>query len=130
MNVYIAARNINQAKAARKVVEEAGHTCCARWIDLSDPEKFGKGHDYTPKERALQASTCEEDVRKCDVLVHLSNPDYVGKGGRHFEAGMAFGLDRTVVHVGEPENVFHWHPLMFSVPDLSALSGFLRRWYS
>jgi hypothetical protein len=117
MKIYIAARNLDSARHVKQAIEEAGHECCARWIDEADPEIFGTGHEYSDVERRRQATTCLVDILCCDVLIHLAGGP--GRGGRHAELGFAIGTNKHVIHVGARENVFHWCHRIWHAADVA-----------
>jgi hypothetical protein len=112
--IYIAAHDLVVAKGVKEMAEEDGFISCARWIDEADPDKFGKSHSYDYKEKVAQATTCVEDIVGCDILLHVASG---GKGGRHVELGMALAMRKVVVHVGDPENAFHYHPDVRVIPN-------------
>lgn len=57
----------------------------------------------------------ERDIREidqCDILVLFTvDPDeYTRRGGRHFESGYAYGINKRLVIIGPRENIFHYLP--------------------
>ncbi len=109
MTFYIAAHSRNYAAAVKSELERRGHTCTARWI--VEDTKFGTG-EYSDAERRSLAVADEEDVRSAtDGLILLAeSKGHLVPGGKHVETGMALALGRPVYVIGEPENMFHWHP--------------------
>lgn len=108
--VYIAApyelRSV--AKAARLVLEHAGVTVIARWLDAQAQDSDG------------EARKDLEDIAEADVLVALNPPEWarLGSGGRHVELGFALGLRKRIVVVGARTNVFHQHSDIHCVADI------------
>lgn len=113
---YLAARWEDQATARdlANALVAAGlpHLACtARWLEVTASQNTG-----------LAAISCLNDVYRGHVLVQW-NPKAVhrsGTGGRHVEVGVALALGRPVIVLGEPEHVFHHHPLVFPFPTSSA----------
>ena len=91
-------------------LEADGHEVTARWI---------KGlHGGHPDDEC--AINDEEDVRRSDMLVFLSEKAETGDrggGGRHVEFGMAYALGKTIIVVGHHENLFHSLPGVIVVKD-------------
>jgi len=81
-------------------LRDQGVIICTRWLD-------GRGENMS---RDGQARMDLEDIRECDVLVHIA-PGQVGdgyrSGGRHVELGYALAFGKPIIHVGQAENVFH-----------------------
>ena len=73
------------------------------------------------------------DVKRADLLV-LFTAESVGTeggGGRHVETGFALALNKPVLVVGEPENVFHrMGRSVFVFPDWHATVLDLARRYA
>ena len=69
------------------------------------------------------------DVDNADVLVVYTEPygTPVSGGGRHVETGYALGKGKTVLVVGPHENVFHWHPNVYTFPRTEYAIRFLQK---
>jgi nucleoside 2-deoxyribosyltransferase len=126
MNLYIATQKQENAKPVRDAILADGHSCNASWIDLAGYASI-PGDDEHRKQASL---TCEREVRDCDALILVAEPDGERvRGGKHVETGMAIALGKPVYVVNGPwftdhgkrENVFHWHPLVTVVPDIDGL---------
>ena len=104
MNIYIAGAFESQArlKGMRDRTEALGHVVVSAWLD-----ETGTGTP-TPSEAYAYAIRDLGEVRTCDVLI-LDTFDTNERGGREFEAGVAFngGAKRGVLRVGPSRNVFH-----------------------
>ncbi len=125
--VYLAARYSRNAemRMVRDVLEGLGHTVTSRWIDqhggnLPDsltPEKL----NAEPDAGTGYARIDVEDLAAADTLVSFTSADGGGKGGRHVEFGLAFGLGLDLVIVGPREHVFHTLPGIECYPGLADL---------
>lgn len=106
--IYIAgmySRRLELLEVSR-LFEAAGHKITARWLH-GDEEKPG----MTQRDKGQMDV---DDVTAADVVILFSTPKSYFKepgegvsGGRHFEFGLALGLKKTMILVGEPESVFH-----------------------
>jgi nucleoside 2-deoxyribosyltransferase len=126
MTFYIASQKQENARPVRDALNAAGHACNASWLDLTGYASI-PGDDA---QRTQAALTCEGEVRECDALILVAEPDGERvRGGKHVETGMAIALGKRVYVVNGPwftehgkrENVFHWHPLVTVIPDAASL---------
>lgn len=144
MKLYLAA-----PYAARDLVREhvapaflvRGHRLTSAWLQASraiTPQALGTAAAHTDAEVMYHAGKDLEEVAAADVLVHLSasylttqwphldSPAHrLHTGGRHVETGYALGLNKSVIVVGAPENIFmrglcHQAPTLFHAMDLLA----------
>lgn len=115
--VYVAGpwKRKEEAAAARLAFEEAGFAVTSRWIDVSgDFEKDGY-----PTEEAYFKAQAEYDVKDviaADILVMLNLEPSEGK---MFELGLAMGLYKPSIIVGERTHTFHYLP----VPRVSTVGA-------
>ena len=121
MKVYLAARweqgpLMRQWRAA---LEIRGHTVTARWLDVQASGLRAIEGDEIMRENALHDF---QDIKDCDLMIVYSPRSGFGsgRGGRHAELGIALGMGKPVVLVGEHENIFHWHPAVALVADFDA----------
>ncbi len=93
---------VAQCEALAGELQGAGHVVTSRWhsgllgnprLELADPAL---------KDRAVNDL---RDIYKANILIVITKNG--GRGGRHFEAGVAYALNRQVWLVGEPEHAFH-----------------------
>jgi hypothetical protein len=61
------------------------------------------------------------NVVKCDYFVLFSGG---GRGGRHFETGLAYKSGATILIVGDRENVFHYLPNVHMLENRRMLVNF------
>jgi len=87
-------------------------TVTSRWIDCHDG---ALEQSYTPEVLAAEPDRCWvhgaadlADIIAADTLVSFTGAG--GKGGRHIEHGYALALEKRIVIIGLPENIFHCHP--------------------
>lgn len=114
-----------------------GYRVQCQWLDETHEitaGTTGPAREITAEQVNLHASQDLIDIRNCTVLVAftvdaLKTPITVGNsGGRHVETGYALALDKDVVLVGQPENVFHRMSLVDRFADWhSALVHLARR---
>jgi nucleoside 2-deoxyribosyltransferase len=111
-------------------LDRIGYTVVCRWLDGDHEGAPDAAADAPVEDRQRWAREDLQDVDACGVLVAFT-ADAVGKagasGGRHIETGYALARNKTVVLVGEPENVFHWLPQVNRVPDWHAAVVLLAR---
>lgn len=104
MKIYIAGAFESQARLRdmRLAVEALGHTVLSTWLDETNTAP------PTPEDAYGYAVRDLGEVRVCDVLI-LDTFDTNERGGREFEAGVAFNKGATygVLRVGPARNVFH-----------------------
>lgn len=111
-------------KSYRAEASRIGYTVRARWLDGAHEVAANPAveAEADPAERARWAREDLEDVRGCDILVAFTSaavglPTAGVSGGRHVETGYALGQHKSVILVGEPENVFHWLYGITRVPN-------------
>lgn len=85
----------------RLALESRGHTVTSQWhqqpkprLEIDDPD--------IPRRARMDL----DDIRRADVLIAFAWPGKSQRGGRHFEAGYAWGR-KLVWLVGKPEHAFH-----------------------
>lgn len=120
---YLASRYDQRLEmlAHAEVLEYAGHKVTSRWV---------RGlHEGATDHETLARCAAEdcEDIVAAQIFVHFAAPDRSGwqSGGRHVELGYALAQGLYVIHVGEPENIFHHLPSIWTVPDWPAFLGLL-----
>lgn len=101
-SVYLSARfeRRDELNGYRSELEAAGVEVTSRWLTDPTPE-------LTDEAWRLLATKDVEDIRRADGLVLFAEPGRPGGGGRHVEFGVALGLEKRMVVVGEAENLFH-----------------------
>lgn len=118
MKVYLAA-----PYAARETVRDyaaqltrIGFTVTSSWLDEKHEINAGTSGAATAlpdAQVAVHAASDFRDIDKSDLLVAITAKALGvegGSGGRHVETGYAMALNKPVLVVGEPENVFHRLP--------------------
>lgn len=129
LTVYIAAPYAARSQVAEhlKELETIGFKTQCRWADGTHefgPE--GAAFSADPTERARWAMEDISDIDDCDIVVAftaaaiLPLPERVSRGtsgGRHIETGYAIAKRKTVILIGDPENVFHWLPTVWLAKD-------------
>lgn len=128
MKVYLCGRfsRRREFQAYAEMLAEHGHECTSRWLNEDDEPTDVLLQPDTAAERAHHAMKDIEDIRRSDVLVQFTDEPVefspfpnAARGGRHFEAGFAYGQGRFVVFVGPRENIFHWLPGAVVLPQFS-----------
>lgn len=135
---YVARDYIRQAVAPR--LEAVGHTMTSEWLLATraiTPATLGTSPATSDQDVMHHAGKDLQEVRAADVLVHFTAAylcrvtsldevrDSMHSGGRHVETGYALALNKSVIMVGEPENIFarglcHKARHMFDVFDILA----------
>lgn len=101
-SVYLSAKfeRRNELNEYRNELETAGVTVTSRWLADPTPELTDDAWRHL-------ATKDVEDIRRASGLVLFSEAGRPGGGGRHVEFGVALGLEKRMMVVGEPENLFH-----------------------
>lgn len=111
LNVYIVApwRKKTLVKACNADLLRHGHRPLARWPEEED----GPAYPTDTIDRGTANALAAEYVRtillpELDVMVAFDNDGQISLGGgRHFELGMAYVLEKKLALVGRPEHLFH-----------------------
>lgn len=118
MKVYLAARweQGPVMRMWRTLLAAQDVACTSHWLDVQASWLRAVEGDDIMRENALLDF---DDIAACDVLICYSPRSGFGqgRGGRHSELGVALGMGKPVVLVGERENIFHWHPSVVAMPD-------------
>ena len=86
------------------ITDWLGWECTARWPD--------EEQTATLEDKKIWSQKDLNDVFIADAII-LYNPKGVhgtGSGGRHVEFGYAAALNKKLILIGWPENIFHWLP--------------------
>lgn len=108
MTFYLAAQYArrNELREYARKLRTLGHEVSSQWLrergDLSGDLVESPAIYRDRAERDLN------DIRMSEALIYFTEDPNVGikRGGRHFEAGYAYGLGRQVFIVGPRENIF------------------------
>lgn len=92
MKVYIATAfgNFKQAEIAKRLLQELGHKCTARWIAVAKELNGNDAATVDPDLRKREAEKCLEDIDNLDTLLLLVPPE--GGCGMWIELGYTLGL--------------------------------------
>lgn len=127
--VYLAARysRKNEIREKAKELEALGIVVTSRWLEEkeSPDATMADVGDAFCIDVAIQDI---EDIDKADMLILFTeNPELpFVRGGRHFESGYAYGIEKLVVTVGPKENVFHHLKEVVNVESWEALKDNLK----
>lgn len=131
--VYLAARYSRklEIKEKAKELENIGIKVTSRWLEeKADPDSnLNDAPDSLNRTVAIQDI---EDIDKADVLILFTeDPEKeYRRGGRHFESGYAYGIDKPIITLGPRENVFHYIEKVINVElwdELKANLKFLKQ---
>lgn len=132
-NVYIAGRYSRREELAMvgKLLQAYGFGITSRWLQETYAPNVTLGEIDAETLRTI-ARIDLEDISAADVVMFYCEPQdkQPPRGGRHVEFGIAHALGKTIVTVGEPENVFHYLPGVLSAPDVWKAVSMLRNRYS
>ncbi len=102
--IYLAARYNRREEMKRYAVEieKLGHRVVAQWVDGNEEGK-------TRQQAAWMDFT---DVQRSDTVILVTDPygSLNMGGGRHFEFGAGYALDKDCWFVGEWETIFQHLP--------------------
>lgn len=100
-SVYLSARfeRRDELNGYRSELEAAGVEVTSRWLTDPTPE-------LTDEAWRLLATKDVEDIHRASGLILFAD-GRPGGGGRHVEFGIALGLEKQMIVIGEPENLFH-----------------------
>ena len=114
-----------EAKDARTKLQEAGFEVTSRWLEASGD--FAKdGYDSDEAYFEAQAIHDVQDILNANVLVMLNLEPSEGK---MFELGLALGLNRPSILVGEKTHTFHYLPFP-KFPTLTEAIELINKWKS
>lgn len=112
MKIYLAATYARHPEMNRIAGRLRGlhYEVTSRWIT-------GEHNDIPAP---LCARDDMEDLLQADTVLFFTpeSGQGKGKGGRHTEFGVALGVGKRIIIIGERENVFHWLPGVEVVPSL------------
>lgn len=106
---------------AAPTLRQQGHTMTSKWLLATraiTPATLGTAAASTDAEVMHHAGKDLEEVLAADVLVHFTanylvdrtrlDPlrDQLHSGGRHVETGYALAHHKSVIVLGQPENIF------------------------
>lgn len=131
MKIYLAARYSRnpEMREVRDRLVALGHTVTSRWIDQHGgtlltslpPERLNS----EPEVCGHFAQANIDDLAAATVCISYTDTAGGGKGGRHVEFGVAYGLGHSVILVGPRENVFHCLHAVQVVADTDELCALL-----
>jgi hypothetical protein len=112
--IYVAARFERQAEA-RQLAEElvaAGYVVTSRWLTVAG--------EAVPSNATERAEDDLDDLFGANVYMLLSD-DVPGRGGKDFEAGVAWANTKRIVVVGPPAHIFHFLHSVHRLRDVAEL---------
>jgi len=113
MKVYLAARysRKDEIKEKKEELKTLGIECTSRWAE-EEIEGSAQLDDVAESFLLSAAINDIEDIKKanCTVMFSVNPREATVRGGRHWEAGFAYGLGKPLIICGPQENVFHMLP--------------------
>ena len=118
-SVYLSGRfeRRDEINACRLELHEAGIEVTSSWLtDPEPPELNEDSAGFSDPIWAALAGVDREEVHRADAIVLFADPQGGAGGSRHVEFGMALAWRKTLIVVGEVENLFQRLPevLVFS----------------
>lgn len=101
-------------KVARGIEVTTGLRCCSGWLSEEYDDKKNMA-DLPPQYLGNCAVRDLQDIGQADVFIALCDGKDKRHGGRHAEFGIALSMGRKVILVGEPEHIFHYHPVVIKI---------------
>lgn len=111
MNCYLASRydRREELKGYALQLSKLGHWITSSWLDETfDPKASISSYPVT----ALQEMSHRDvgDIYACEMLIDFSDAEPEIRGGHIFETGLAYGIGKAIILVGQRKNIFHWLP--------------------
>ena len=103
MKIYISSHDQQEALGLSKKCKQLGHSITSSWVYAD----FKPTKEYTETDRRLIAEKDIKEVEDSDCLILLSCKERV-PGGKFVETGIAIGLHKSVLILGERENMLMW----------------------
>lgn len=116
MKVYLAAA-YNQAQTMQGVADVLENINQAYGSPITVTSRWISQPNLAPREQAQMDCT---DLAAADVVIFFTKWPST-KGGFHTEFGLALGLDKQIVIVGQQLNIFHHLPRIKVYPGWSGL---------
>lgn len=132
MKVYLAAR-WNRGQELREFareIERRGIELVSHWVFLESHagDGFSGVGDLTRTQLALDTV---RNIEQAHIVVQFTEEGEQGPTcTRYMEAGVALGLHKTLVIVGEPTNILQFHPCVVRLQDQQELLIWLLDRYS
>jgi phosphomevalonate kinase len=113
-------QNKLRLRAVRDELEALGHTVTSRWIDETEDPQI-QLEDVPEEKRREYARHDLEDILDAEYLVHFQDKDFPNKrGGAIEEKGMARGLGKEIILVGDRVTIFDYLHDTVCFPTLRA----------
>jgi len=124
MKLFVAGKigDEEQAKAAMKLIREAGHEITFDWTTIPHLKPYEQN-----QEASMQAAIQEaKGVARADAVILLAHEN--GRG-MYVELGMALANKKTVFVIGEEDTstMFLFHPLVRRVKTVSEALSLLNK---
>lgn len=87
-----------------------GHVIVSSWVDRPREDK-DDGKTYLGTDQEIRTWALEDwsDLLRADVLIHFTlQSGGLSRGGRHWETGAAFALDKRIIIIGPREIMFYY----------------------
>lgn len=126
MKVYIAASNYYKALGFATLLKKKLRAKIEFVSTWHNPEyNTSPELRLTDLEKVDRAETNLGDLRLADVLIMMDDYDNV-PGGKHFELGYAFALDKRVIVLGRREHGYTRHSDVLNATTFEELVGILK----
>jgi len=116
VQIYLAGHNQDEGRRIAYKLRRSGYSVISSWLT---EKRFGR-EEYTERQCRSMAKRDVQEIGECDALILMAGPDLY-PGGKFVEAGIAFGLGKSVIVLGRRENMLLWHPNIIAVQDVRAL---------
>ena len=107
----------NEMNELRKLLKKRNYKVVSRWVTRRG---YGDAVELGDWERAMREAVEDKfDVLKAERFVMFTpQHNYVSKGGRDTEVGIALAAGKDIIIVGERRNVYHALPQVRVYPTL------------
>lgn len=110
MKIYLAAPYIERHAMMlyASLLKADGHVIVSNWVDRPRDDK-DDGRTYLGTNQEIRGWALEDwaDILRADVLIHFTT-EGPSRGGRHWETGAAFALDKRIIIIGPREIMFYY----------------------
>lgn len=111
VKIYLASafKEMQRMREYAKILRTNGHEITSSWLrERLDPKSdLDVNKDYT----AYAIRDIEEIIEADAIIVFTVDPEeFIKRGGKHFEAGVAYALKKKLYFIGPTENIFYYLP--------------------
>lgn len=113
VKIYLASRFTSRKRLCEKrdYLQAKGFVVTSRWLNASD-ERPEPGTENWKRFACVTSAKDLQDIVRADVLVLDLLDGHATRSGEFVELGIALGLTKFCIVIGETDNTFTFHPLV------------------